>query len=110
MSVRAGELNRRVSVQQRSSTPGNFGAASETWQEVFPAWARILPLGGRELLFAKQIASESSHQVTIRYRASVTPRMRIVYQGRVFEIESVNDVEERHEYLELLCSEGVNRG
>jgi SPP1 family predicted phage head-tail adaptor len=36
--------------------------------------------------------------------------MRVIYQGRVFDIQSVIDVDTQHRRLALMCSEGLNQG
>jgi SPP1 family predicted phage head-tail adaptor len=48
--------------------------------------------------------------VVIRYRSGVLPAMRVIYQGRVFDIQSVIDVDTQHRRLALMCSEGLNQG
>lgn len=108
--VRAGDFNRRVTIQSRSTTKDSFGEAQQTWSTVITCWARIEPLSGRELVLAQAINAEVTHLVEIFYRPTVTAAMRVVYQGRVFNIVSVIDPDTAHISLELLCSEGLNQG
>jgi SPP1 family predicted phage head-tail adaptor len=77
---------------------------------VAQVWGEINPLAGRELELAQAINAEVTHQVTLRYRPGVTVAHRLVYQGRIFNITNVLDVETRHRTLELACSEGLNNG
>lgn len=108
--IRAGELDRRVVLQQRSSSKDTYGQQVMTWTDVATLWANIRPLSGREMLTAGAINSELSHVVTIRYRSGVTPAMRLTYGGQVFNILSVIDPEMAHVSLELQCSVGLNQG
>lgn len=108
--VRTGDFTRRVTLQSRSSTPNGFGQASQTWSDVLTCWARLEPLSGRELMLAQATSAEVTHQVEIFYRPSITAAMRVVYQGRFFNILSVIDPDMAHVTLELLCSEGLNQG
>lgn len=108
-AIRAGDLRRRISIQNRS-TVKTSGQEQQTWTEVLSCWAEISPLTGRELIAAQAQVSEVTHEVTIRYRAGITPRMRIVYQGRVFNILFVNDLDTQHRKLVMQCSEGLNQG
>ena len=48
-----------------------------------------------------------THRVLLRYMAGIETEMRIRYGKRILEIVSVRDVNERHEYLQLLCRELV---
>jgi SPP1 family predicted phage head-tail adaptor len=108
--LRAGDLNRQVTLQARS-TARVAGELAYSWTDVVPVMAAIHPLSGRELELAQAISAEASHQVTIRYRTNISAAMRLVYQGRFFNIASPPmDVEMRHEFLQLLCSEGLNDG
>ena len=110
-AIRTGDLRRRITIQQRSSeSPDGFGQASTSWTDVVSTWADIQPMNGRELMSAQAQQSEVTHQVEIRYRTGVLPRMRVVYQSRVFDIQSVIDVGMQHRRLQLQCSEGLNQG
>jgi len=104
--MKAGKLRRRVTLQSvATSSNGVGGKTSAAPTTVATVWASVEPLSGGELLRAQQMQSNLSHRVTIRHRSGVTPRMRVAYQGRRFEIAAVIDPEERHERLVLLCSE-----
>ncbi|WP_434642754.1 phage head closure protein [Thermoanaerobacterium thermosaccharolyticum] len=105
--MNAGKLRHRATIQQLVSTDDGAGGSIETWQDIVTVWAAIEPLRGNERYTAQQVQSTLSHKVTIRYREGIKPQMRLTYKGRVFEVESVIDVEERHQWLELLCSEVV---
>lgn len=109
-AVRGGDFNRRIAIQQRSSTVDAFGQASPTWSDLLTCWARIEPLSGRELVLAQAQNAEVTHLVEVMYRPTVTAAMRVVYQGRIFNVLSVIDPDMAHVTLELLCSEGLNKG
>lgn len=108
--MRSGELRKRVTVQQRSTTQDAYGQPLTTWSDVCTVWAAIEPMSGRELLAAAAVRSESTHTVLMRYRPGIVPAMRINYGGRIFNIASVLDENERHRQLTLICSEGLNDG
>jgi SPP1 family predicted phage head-tail adaptor len=108
--MRAGTLRRQVTIQARSSTPDTFGQSVRTWTNLVTTSADIEPLSGRELEVARAVQAEVTHQVTIRYRTGLTDAMRVVYQGRYFNINSILDVGTRHETLQMLCTEGLDDG
>jgi SPP1 family predicted phage head-tail adaptor len=109
-TVRAGDLSRRILLEQRNETVDTFGQRSNTWTKALDTWASIRPLSGHELLSAQAINAETTHEVVIRYREDVTSAMRVVYQGRYFNVQSVLDADMKHRKLTLLCSEGLNAG
>lgn len=108
--MQAGQLRKRVIIQQRSQTQDDYGQPLQTWTDVATVYAGIEPLNGRELLAAQAVNSEVSHNVTMRYRSGITPAMRLNYQGRLFNIHTILDENERHRMLTLQCSEGMNDG
>lgn len=108
-------MKRRVQLQQRSATNDDVGGQSVAWETVATLWASIVALGGRELLSAQAVQSEVTHSVTVRYRAEFSsPKtaaaMRLVYGARIFNISSVENVDEQNKVVVLTCFEGLNDG
>lgn len=103
-----GKLRHRITIQELIKVDDGYGGTVETWQNIATVWAAIAPLRGSERYTAQQVQSELTHKVTIRYRAGIKTQMRIVYKDKIFEIEAIIDVEERRQWLELLCSEVVS--
>ena len=113
--VSAGVLNRRVTIQERLSTQDSFGAQSTAWTDVVTLWASIEALSGGELLRAQSIATEVSHQITVRYQAlfanpKTVAAYRAVYRGRIFNIHASMNLDESDSRVVLLASEGLNNG
>jgi SPP1 family predicted phage head-tail adaptor len=105
--MRAGRLNRLITLQQESETEptDNLNTPVVEWQDVVRVWASVEPLRGREYLETKNVNPELSVRVRIRYLEGVSRKMRVKYGERIFNIESVIDVEEQHREMELMCSE-----
>lgn len=99
-----GKLNKRVLIQYKSVTRSSYGNENITWTTEATVWANIKPLSAfqREFFTNLQERAELSHVITMRYRTGVTPTKRLKYGNREFDIESVVDVDERHE--ELRCN------
>lgn len=105
---KAGELIHRVQIQADAGTTTDaLGEPVEDWQTVAYRYASIEPLGGRELWTAQQVQADVSHRIRMRFYAGVTPKMRILFQSRIFNIGVVRNLEERCDTLELLCKEAV---
>ena len=103
-------LNRRVTIQSRTSAIDSYGQQVTTWTDVVSCWASIETQSGRELLAAQAINAELTDMVTILYRTTITAAMRVLYQSRVLNIQSVIDPDTAHVALQLMCSEGLNQG
>jgi len=63
------------------------------------------PSGGGEAVDSGRLAGRVSHEVTLRYRAGVTPAMRFRNGTRVFHILAAIDEDERRRWLRCLCEE-----
>lgn len=114
-ALRAGQLTRRLRIQSRASTQDTFGSPNLVWTDVATVWAEIQPLSGRELESAQRLASEVSHQITVRYQSifadtKIVAGYRALYKGRIFNIHASMNEDERNTVLTLLASEGLDDG
>lgn len=105
--MKIGALRHVATIQQNSPTTVN--AANEridSWG-TFEAGVRcsVRELSGRELEFAARRVANVTHEVVMRYRSGVTPRMRIAWNSRTLNIEAVLDKEGLQRELQLLCVE-----
>jgi SPP1 family predicted phage head-tail adaptor len=112
---RSGELNRRITLQQRSATQDSFGEPTHGWQDLMTVWAGIEPLSGRELELAQQMSSEVTHRITVRYQSAFTDTrwaasLRALYKNRIFNIQAALNEDEANVRIHLLASEGLNDG
>lgn len=105
-----GTLRHRIMIEAESQTSDGGGGMSNPWAApitVAKVWAAIQPLRGTERLRAQQLEESITHRITLRYRADIRPSHRVNFKGRIFNIRSVTNVEERNRWLELMCEEGV---
>lgn len=131
-TTRAGLLRHRVSIQ--TGTPSDDGMAGQTtaWATDASVWALITPLKGEELFRAQQIQANVTHKVEMRYTglnrliledgsgfillesggyiilegiAGVTPKKRLLFGTRVFDIDYVANFAEQNKMLDLLVTE-----
>lgn len=103
--IEIGTMRHRITFQRPVKTPDGYKGHTVQWQDVVTVWASVEPLSGREYFYSHQIKAEVTHRVKMRYREDITVKMRIKHRDRVLEIESVIDLKERHETLEILCKE-----
>lgn len=106
-----GKLDKRITLQSRSTTLDSYGQQIDSWSDVATVWANVKPISGREKLKAMQVDSILTHTVAIRYNASFMPpraidAWRIVYNGRLFNITAAMDLDEARQYIIFDCTEG----
>ncbi len=105
MRAPIGRLRHRLTLETAARTPDGGGGAAEVWTTVAQLWGRIRPTSGNEIFDADGLSGHISHEITLRYRAGVTPSMRLVGSNRRFEILAVIDIDERRRWLKCLCME-----
>lgn len=111
MTLDAGKLRHRVSIEQQTTNVDSDGISSTEWALVADVWAAIEPLSGNAFVSAQAAQSKVTGRITIRYRAGVVASMRVVHGSTNYNIEAVlPDKESGLEYLTLLVSTGVNAG
>lgn len=103
--MQAGKLDRKITIQNFTSTQSSFGEPVQTWADYRTAiWAGVEPLTMREGFFAQQTGSKAETKFVIRYTTGIEPMQRVVYKAQNWNIESVINPDERNRELILVCS------
>ena len=110
MTMRAGKLRQMIVIQSHTFTTDDFGGQIEAWADVATVAASVEPLSGRELIAAQAAQSEITTRFVVRYLAGIEPAMRIVYNGKIYNISAIIDPEERHRELQIMTATGLNQG
>jgi SPP1 family predicted phage head-tail adaptor len=108
--MKISDLRHRITLQRKDIVKDPEGIAIETWADVATVWASVEPIRGREYFQAAAVNAENTVRFRIRYRPGIMPNMRVLYNGRTFNIQSVIDVNERHREIQLMCQEVTNGG
>lgn len=90
-----------------TNTRDTTGQPIETWEEASTRWGSIEPLTGREYWQAQQVNAEMTTKITIRYCSGLTTTQRLKYGTRVFDILSIQNIDEANKYMVLMCKEVV---
>jgi SPP1 family predicted phage head-tail adaptor len=99
---------RTIGEIQKPKVPGDYWIEGEAIPERFAdCYCDIRPLSGQEQLLAQQTEATVTHRIGTEFIPGVTPEMKVVAGGRVFEIVSVVNVNEANRSLELNCIEQV---
>jgi SPP1 family predicted phage head-tail adaptor len=110
----AGALRDRVTVQQKSTTADGQGGRSTTWATLATVFAQVLAMSARERLAQASIGALQAYTVIVRYRADITPAMRISWtpyratSAKTLEIHSVQPhPDQPRTFLRLDCAEVI---
>jgi SPP1 family predicted phage head-tail adaptor len=102
--MRAGRLRHRVQLQSYAETQDSFGYKAKTWSTFSTVWADIQPLRGAEGMEAQKLNSFQQYKITIRYDSAIDVKSRVVHGSDVYEVNSIADYREKHEFMELMCT------
>lgn len=115
----SGKYRHRVHIQHKDvDQDPTTGAETYTWETVYldsdtpldSVPAEVLTGPGKELRAEGTKYAETSARINIRWFEGLQPDMRILWDGKVFDIISIEtDVTARREYR-LICKDGVNDG
>lgn len=112
MPMAAGKLRHFVTVQRQTGARDTTGAETDTWTTLFQAYASVEPWigssrSGREEFLRNQLQALDYTRITFRYNdvQGMNPKDRILFNGRYFDIQALNNRDERNELLEVVCKE-----
>jgi SPP1 family predicted phage head-tail adaptor len=107
--LNSGQLRHKIRFQKLEGQEDELGQYRETWVDDASAWCMIKTMQGREYYAAAASQSENTYRFVMRYRPGIDSSMRIVYQGRIFNIDSAINDDEMNRTLTLIAKEkGVN--
>lgn len=103
--VRAGKLRHPIIIQEKVRVEPGDGTWTTAAANVATVWGAVVPLSGRELFEAQQVVPDTTHRVEIRYYPGLTASHQLLHDGRVLQIQSVIDVDERKIDHHVMCKE-----
>lgn len=109
--ARAGQMRHRITVQSKTTTTNGRGERSETWSDLYtdvPASVRWLSSGELQAASARQ--SESTVEFELRVGLDITSEHRIVWEGRIYELEPPILDRSGMRRMRIKASEGVTDG
>ena len=101
-------LRHKVVIQQPVVETDSVGEPIETFSHYATRKAKVSPLGGRETYRLQQYFSEATNVILMRYdslTSAINTKMRILFDSRVFNIESVINVDEMNREIRVVCTE-----
>jgi SPP1 family predicted phage head-tail adaptor len=109
--MRAGTLRHKIIIQQKTTgSPAQdaSGVPQFTWEEFIECYAAVEPVSGREYWQAQQYNAERNVVFRIHYHEGVIPRMRVSFDARTFDIESVINAHTANRDMLLMTTEIVD--
>lgn len=101
-----GKFRHLVSFEAPNETKTPAGTP-DGWHKFIDAWADVQELSTRprESVAGNVLQSDVNVMIHTRFIDGVRPNMRIKFEGTIFNIKTVVDLDGRHQYLEMWCVE-----
>lgn len=96
MRHRAGELDRKITIEQFIESQDDFGQPIKAWSTWQTPWAKVEVLNANENIDGAARSAVSNVRFTIRWRAGLHSKMRISYDGEIYNIRSVGEPDRRN--------------
>jgi SPP1 family predicted phage head-tail adaptor len=104
--IGAGELNCRVTIQASTTSRNSYGEEVLTWVSLGTIWAKRVYKTSREFWSVQKVNEEITDLFIIRHRHGVRPDMRLVHEGRIYNIIGANDPDGTRQELHIICKTG----
>jgi len=104
MSLPAGQMWTRITIQQPTATSNAVGEPVLSWSTFATVWAAVDSLSARETERFAETVGFMTHRVRIRYLSGLTSAMRISYRSRILEIGQILE-RDRLWHQEIICTE-----
>ena len=100
--MRAGSLDRRVTLLRRTLSRNVHGEEVVEFDELDTVWAQKLDVTGREYFSSQHVVAEGTARFRLRYRSDLSVTDRIAYGGHTYDIQQVAELG-RREALDIVA-------
>lgn len=94
--MRAGDLDRRITIQRAVTVQDSLGQPVSTWTDLVTVWAKVdWREGGESIEAGEQRSAKQAVLFTVRWMRLLDPQHRVLFEGRAYEIDDVQEVGRR---------------
>lgn len=97
-----GQLDRRITLQTSTEARSDFGEALPTWSTFVTCWAAVRHGSGNERMVANKNTVIGDAIFTIRYRDNITEKMRISWDGMIWDIQHIAYIG-RRQFIDIIA-------
>jgi len=100
-------MREMVDIKVKSRAKDDLGTDIVTATTLATVCARVQPLRGQESRDVGRLAPKQLYLITIRHRTDLTTDNFIVWDTKTLNIRSVQNRDERSQFLSMECEDGV---
>jgi head-tail adaptor len=99
--MRIGRLRNLATIQSNAPTQDTIGGTVDAWSTFGEWWCELVQVKGGEAFRGRAVHASADSVASGHYMPGVTRQMRVLLDGRTFDILDVNNVENRNRELRL---------
>jgi len=96
-----GDLDQRITIQTLSEAADDFGQRIQTFSSLANIWAKVEERRGGEAEKGNQIVATKVVDFLIRYKTGLNERMRILYNGQTYKIQTIINEDARKAFMRI---------
>ena len=97
--MKAGNMDRRISIQRGSVVDDGFSSSIEEWNDIAANLpAEVNPISDGERWRAGEVGAHVTDRFVVRWQpalADLNPKDRVLYDGRIYDISGVKETGRR---------------
>lgn len=106
MTINAGKYDKRITIVTKNSTEDKDGFPDNTPTVVLRPWARVKTTKGFTIIANNSDFEKALTNFTIRFpKTEITREMLVLFNGKTYEIQYLNNVDEANIELEIQAKE-----
>ena len=90
-----------------TDTQSAQGGRTHVWSTLVNIWCKIEDTGGNESFIAGREEAVLNIKVTANYDATVTPKTRLVFDSKTYDITRVDNVDRRGVYMVIYAESEI---
>lgn len=104
--INAGSYNKKITIVTKNATEDKDGFIDNTPTVILVTWARVKTTKGFTIIVNNSDFEKALTNFTIRYpKTEITREMLILFNGKTYEIQYLNNVDEANIELEIQAKE-----
>lgn len=111
--MNVGQFRHEITIQRpdyEHETVDDYGRRCVPWVDVETVRAKVADVSGREFYEAAAHQLQNTVTFTMRWLAGVNANMRIVFDGVTYEIDQVNHLGYRRDFLRIKAHATASEG
>ena len=100
--MRAGKLDKTISIERLAMTVDDYGTEVEGWTAVANVRAQLVQASTEEFIRSFGSSSEAAVIFRVRYREDLLASDRVTYRGQAYNLKEIKELG-RREGLDLRC-------